>query len=70
MIVKTLEQFQKAMPTAVAIENFSDVEPYAQSAELWIRNQVLGKDLYDLVNDLVDPVKLVIMQIFSDYVGP
>ena len=57
MIVKTLEQFQKAMPTAVAIENFSDVEPYAQSAELWIREQVLGKDLYDLVNDLVDPVE-------------
>jgi hypothetical protein len=50
MILKSLEQFQKAIPTAVAIENFSDVEPYIRSAELWIRNQVLGKDLYDLVD--------------------
>ena len=57
MILKTLEQFQKAIPTAVAIENFSDVEPYIRSAELWIRNQVLGKDLYDLVDALVDPVE-------------
>lgn len=50
MILKTLEQFQKAIPTAVAIEKFSDVEPYIQSAELWIKSQVLGKDLYNLVN--------------------
>jgi len=50
MILKTLEQFQKALPTAVGIENFSDVEPYIQSAEIWIKSQVLGKDLYDLVN--------------------
>jgi len=50
MILKNLEQFQKAIPTAVAIENFSDVEPYIRSAELWIKNQVLGKDLYDLVD--------------------
>lgn len=50
MILKTLDQFQKAMPTAVAIENFSDVEPYLRSAELWISNQVLGKDLFDLVS--------------------
>lgn len=57
MILKTLEQFQKAIPTAVAIENFSDVEPYIRSAELWIRNQVLGKDLYNLVDALVDPVE-------------
>jgi len=49
MILKTLDQFQKAIPTAIAIENFSDVEPYIRSAELWIKNQVLGKDLYDLV---------------------
>lgn len=49
MILKTLEQFQKAIPTAVAIENFSDVEPYIRSAELWIKNQVLGATLYNLI---------------------
>lgn len=50
MILKTLDQFKLAVPTAQAIENFGDVEPYIRSAELWIKNQVLGKDLYDLVN--------------------
>jgi hypothetical protein len=50
MILKTLDQFQKAIPTAVAIENFSDVEPYIRSAELWIKNQVLGADLYNLID--------------------
>lgn len=50
MILKTLEQFQKAIPTAVAIENFSDVEPYIRSAELWIKNHVLGQTLYNLID--------------------
>lgn len=54
MILKTLEQFQKAIPTAVAIENFSDVEPYIRSAELWIKNQVLGATLYNLVETEVE----------------
>jgi len=49
MILKTLEQFQKAIPTAEAIENFSDVEPYISSAEMWIKNQVLGPTLYNLI---------------------
>jgi hypothetical protein len=49
MILTTLELFQKAIPTAVAIENFDDIEPYIRSAELWIENQVLGATLYELV---------------------
>jgi len=55
MILKTLEQFQTAIPTTVAIENFTDVEPYVRTAELWIQNQVLGPDLYKLVDELEDP---------------
>ncbi|WP_299576683.1 DUF6712 family protein [uncultured Sunxiuqinia sp.] len=55
MIVKTIDQFQKAVPTTVSIENFSDVEPYIASAELWTRSQVLGNDLYAYVDALVDP---------------
>ncbi len=55
MILKTLEQFQEAIPTTVAIENFSDVEPYVRTAELWIQNQVLGPVLYTMVDELEDP---------------
>lgn len=51
MILKTLEQFQKAIPTAVGVSNFSDLEVYCQSAELWIKQNVLGKVLYDLIAD-------------------
>jgi len=55
MIVKTLSQFTQAVPTAVSIQNFADVEPYISSAELWARNQVLGQDLYTYVEAFVDP---------------
>mgnify|MGYP004701084907 CR=1 FL=1 len=51
MIIKTLDQFQKAIPTAVAISNFADVEPYIRSAEMWIKNRVLGTDLYDFLDN-------------------
>lgn len=50
MILSNLEQFQKAMPTAIALENWSDIETYAESAELWIHNEVLGKTLYTVIN--------------------
>lgn len=50
MILKTIDQLKKVLPTTVEMDNFSDFEPYVRSAELWIRNQVLGKDLYDTVN--------------------
>ena len=50
MILKTLIDFQNVIPTAVGTENFSDFEPYVQSGELWIRNNVLGKTLYDNID--------------------
>lgn len=49
MILKTLDQFKAAIPTAVAIEKFDDVEPYISSAELRLKNRLLGADLYDMV---------------------
>ena len=55
MIVKTLDQFTKAVPTAVAITDFADIEPYISSAELWAKNQILGSDLYVYVNDIAAP---------------
>jgi len=50
MILKTIDQLKSVLPTVVEMDEFSDFEPYVRSAELWIKNQILGKDLYDLVN--------------------
>lgn len=50
MILKTIDQLKTVLPTTVEMDNFSDFEPYIRSAELWIKNQVLGKALYDTVN--------------------
>lgn len=49
MILTTLSQFTTAVPTAVSMENFDDVKPYVESAELWIKTHVLGKTLYDAI---------------------
>lgn len=51
MILKTLEQFSAAIPTAVAISNFTDIEPYVRSSEQRIKNRILGTDLYVIVED-------------------
>ena len=51
MILKTLSEFQTAVPTAAGTEDFSDFEPYIRSAELWIKSNVLGKTLYDAIID-------------------
>ncbi len=56
MILRTIDQLKIVVPTIIEMDEFSDFEPYVRSAELWIKNQVLGKDLYDLVNALTDPV--------------
>lgn len=50
MILKTLVDFQNVIPTTVGTENFEDFEPYVRSAELWIRNNILGKVLYDAID--------------------
>lgn len=50
MILKTLDLFKTAVPTANAISHFEDVEIYIKSAELWTKNNVLGKDLYDIID--------------------
>ena len=49
MILKTLDQFKTAIPTAVSLDKFTDVETYIRSAEKWIKNNVLGKDLYETI---------------------
>jgi hypothetical protein len=54
MILKTLEQFKAVIPTAASLDEFSDIEVYIKSAEMWIKSQLLGKDLYNQVNDSVE----------------
>lgn len=49
MILTTIEQFSAAIPTAVAISDFKDVEPYVRSSEQRLKNRILGADLYAIV---------------------
>ena len=49
MILKTIDQFTGAVPTAVGVDNFEDVKPYVDSAELWLKTHILGKNLYDSI---------------------
>lgn len=51
MILKTLDQFKLALPTAVALSEFADIEPYVRSAEQRIKNRLLGKELYALLDE-------------------
>lgn len=51
MIVTTIDQFTAAIPTALTVENFDDVKTYVESAEIWIKTHVIGKDLYNAIND-------------------
>ena len=50
MILNNIADFTAAVPTTAGMDDFSDFEPYVSSAELWIKNKVLGKPLYDQVN--------------------
>ena len=52
MILTTIDQFRAAVPTVGADTEFTDLQPYCNSAELWIRNQVLGAGLYAYVDGL------------------
>jgi len=57
MILKTLIDFQNVIPTAAGTESFADFEPYIRSAELWMKNNILGKALFDRIDaeTIVDP---------------
>lgn len=50
MILKTINQLKAVVPTIIEMDDFSDFETYIRSAEAWIKNQVLGKTLYDLLD--------------------
>lgn len=52
MILTTISQFIEVIPTAADVEDFSDLKPYCNSAELWIKNKVLGATLYNFVDAL------------------
>lgn len=57
MMLTTIEQFTAVIPTAAGVEDFADLKPYVDSAELWLKTNVLGKTLYDTANaeDFADP---------------
>lgn len=51
MILNNLEQFKAAIPTALDVDKFEDLKAYIASGEMWLKLQVLGKSLYDAIND-------------------
>lgn len=55
MLITTLEQFIASVPTAAGMKNYTDVEPYLNSAELWLQNNILGETLYERICDEIDP---------------
>jgi hypothetical protein len=54
MILTTIEQFVKAIPTAKGIESYSDLQPYIESAEFWIETEILGKTLYESIVEMTE----------------
>lgn len=51
MIIKTIDQFAAVIPTAVSVSDFKDLETYVRSAQVWLKNNVLGTDLYKSVDE-------------------
>lgn len=49
MLLKTEDQFIKVIPTA-ATGSFEDMETYRDSAEYWIKKEILGTELYNLLD--------------------
>ena len=49
MILTTLNQFQTAVPTAAGVQEWTDLETYVQSAEIWLKRNVLGTALYNQI---------------------
>lgn len=54
MILKTLDEFKLAVPTAVGVTQWTDLETYVQSAETWMRRNVLGKALYERIDEVLE----------------
>lgn len=50
MILTSKEEFIKHIPTA-ASGSWEDMETYRDSAERWLRNELLGKVLYEQINE-------------------
>ena len=46
MILQNKEQFIKCIPTAAACD-WRDMETYLEDAERWLKNEILGRVLYD-----------------------
>lgn len=54
MILQTLDQFKLAVPTAAGVQEWEELQTYVESAEKWLRRNVLGTSLYDAICDEID----------------
>lgn len=54
MILRTLEEFKRAVPTAAGVEDFDDLLTYVETAETWLSRNVLGSRLYNAISEEID----------------
>jgi hypothetical protein len=47
MIITTIEQITSVVPNITAEMEYTDFETYVKSAENWVKNEILGSELYD-----------------------
>ncbi len=52
MILTTIDQFTRVIPTAAPVSEFNDLKAYVESAEMWIRTQILGETLYTMIEEM------------------
>ncbi len=71
MILKTIDQFRSAVPTVGVDTEFKDLQPYCNSAELWLKNNVIGTELYTFVEGLEEPADsdLSLQQLCINVIG-
>ena len=51
MLLTTIDQFIAVVPTVGSEVDFEDLQPYVESAELWLKTNILGNTLYDAANN-------------------
>lgn len=54
MLITTIDKFVAIVPTAAGVKEFSDLQPYCQSAEIWLKTNILGKTLYEAISDSLE----------------
>jgi hypothetical protein len=61
MIITTINQIQAVIPNITAELEFTDFQTYIESAEHWIKKEIIGDDIYEAVEDAIKDPELIRM---------